>query len=114
MATKSKKEQFAKVRKAAGTKKSAAEIAEGVTQEKAKPEPEKATEKAAPKKAATEPAKEKAGQKWVPVSFRLSEETRNKLKDLCALDRTTATAWITETIEAAYKKREAEFPKSWK
>lgn len=53
-------------------------------------------------------------EKGLPVSFRLKSETVQQLKNLCALDRTTATSWITSAIEAAYKNREAEFPKSWK
>lgn len=102
MAANSKKEKFANARKAASATKNAAAIAEGLEPEKAKAEPKKKVE------SPTSSGEIKG------VSFRLPVETIEKLKSLCALDRTTATSWITSAIEAAYKKREAEFPKSWK
>ena len=73
-----------------------------------------AANKKSAKAGTKKPEKETESVEMKGVSFRLPVTTIEKLKDLCALDRTTATGWIAAAIDEAYKKREAEFPKSWK
>lgn len=54
------------------------------------------------------PAAKPPKEKMLPVSFRLKSAIVQQLKELCALEGETATAWIETMIKAAYEKNKAE------
>lgn len=88
MATNSKKEKFAKVRKEANAARSAAAIAAGDETVKEKRETKSGDIKG--------------------VSFRLPVETIQQLKELCALTGKSATGWIITAISEAHEMRSAD------
>ncbi len=95
---KKRKEKVAKPTSAAAASAAATEKIENAVKIAA------ASEEKKTKTPAQKPIKEKV----LPVSFRLKSDTVQQLKELCALDGETATAWIEAAIKEAYGKNKTE------